>query len=65
MCFATLGPTSGSSTSTGGRSSMVSVGDSVASARLASESMMRLTHSIWTALRGDTCGVGSSNETDE
>lgn len=33
---------------------MASVGASVARARLARESMMRFTHSIWTAVKGDS-----------
>lgn len=37
------------------RSSSDSVGGSVARARDASVSMMRLTQSIWTALRGESC----------
>mmetsp|Transcript_15651 Transcript_15651/g.38982 ORF Transcript_15651/g.38982 Transcript_15651/m.38982 type:complete len:356 (+) Transcript_15651:301-1368(+) len=57
MCLATVELISGCSTEQGGRSSMASVGDSVANARLARESMMRLTHSICTALRGDTCSA--------
>ena len=48
----------------GGRSSMSSVGESVARLRLARLSMMRFTHSICTAVSGDSCETGSAVDDD-